>query len=562
MPTKNSILTNTKYKNPFKVFSAWTDWNRKGAEGIYGGIGWYRIINPIEKLENTTTVGKFDLGGERRKEIAEEIGKNDIIYIKYVDNLVAVNHLLTLRDVMRKKLIVDIDDNVFKVHPDNYVYTELAPGTEPYKTFQYLFREADALVCSTEPLADAMRAYNPNVYVIPNAIDQTIWKVPIKKNSGKKVKIGWVNGPTHEQDVQVFYPVVKEIVKRYPNVEFHHIGWMSEIFEKLPRQEMVFGTQGYKEFPKFLAGLGMDILVAPLIDDEFNRGKSNIKFLEAAMCEVPTVCSDVYPYSKTITHGKDGYLAKSSSEWIKHLSELIESKELRTKIGKEAKKTALTYDIEKFLPEYVRVFEKVCQPEPEVTVVVTRRKDESDEITLRSIEKQNYPNIKEIIRIEDTFGQGANKMRNIGISRVKTPYVLFSDNDIDWKPWAVQKMMRALKNSDASYSFGAYLWKINGKPQGLACNEAWSAERLKDYKKGNIVSTMALVRTNDFTGFDESVKRLQDWDAWLTMLENGKTGVHCGDITFETEYKQGGISASKETTYQEALDNLVKKHNL
>lgn len=548
--------------NSTKCLGFWTDWNRKGARGLYGGIGWYRIINPLTKLENASTQGEIILGTDKRMEIVREIGKKaDVIITKYVDSFVAVNHMLTIRDILGIKLLVDIDDNVFEVHPHNYAYRETAPDTEAYKAFKYLFREADGLICSTQPLADYMKAYNKNIYVIENSIDKEIWKVPLKKNKSSKVKIGWVYGPTHEQDVNIFVPVVKEIIKKYPNVEFHHIGWKSEIFDKFERQVLTFGTSGYKEFPAFLASQGMDILVAPLIDDEFNRGKSNIKWMEGAMCEVPMVCSDVYPYSVSITQGKDGYLAKTTSEWIKYLSELIENKELRVKMGKEAKKTVLKkHTVEKALPKYRKAIKDITKPKPtEVTVVVTRRKGEDDSMALETLERQTLKDI-ECIRIEDVDGKGQNWAKNQGLKQVKTKYVLFSDNDIKWKLDAVKSLVRALEdNPDCSYSFGAYIWNVEGfKEKHIQCNERWSEERLRDFDKGNMVSTMSLVRTKDCPLMDESIKRLTDWDLWLTMLP--KKGVHCGKVIFETEFTKKGVSASGREKFDEALKILKKKH--
>jgi len=555
-----------KFPNKVKVWSLWTDWNRKGARGQYGGIGWYRIINPLEKLDNSTVNGEFAFGSENRIEIAKEIGeKADVMVIKYVDSFAAANHILTIRDVLGIKLLVDIDDNVFEVHPHNYAYKDTNKDTEAYKVFGYLFSEADGLICSTEPLAEYMRRYNPNVTVIQNAVDPAIWDVPVVKNDTDRVKIGWVYGPTHAQDVPVMLPVVKEIIKKYPNVDFYHIGWKDADFDHFDRQHTVFGTNGYKEFPEFLAGLGMDILVAPLIDDEFNKSKSNIKWMEAAMCEIPMVASAVAPYSDSITHGKDGMLAKTTREWIASLSGLIDDKQKRVKMGQAAKKNVLAkYSIEKILPKYVKLFEAVTKPEPaEVTAVITRRKGESDGKALESLKRQTYRKLK-IIRIEDSDGNGQNWAKNRGLERVKTKYTLFSDNDVTWKLDAVQSLLRALKrHPEASYAFGAYIWNFEGSAEKhIQCNEPWSAERLKALEKGNIVSTMALVKTADCPPMDESVKRLTDWDLWLTMLGQGKTGVHCGKITFETEFAKNGVSASKATSYDEAIVNLKKKHNL
>lgn len=146
-----------------------------------------------------------------------------------------------------------------------------------------------------------------------------------------------------------------------------------------------------------------------------------------------------------------------------------------------------------------------------------------------------------------------NWARNEGFKQVKTEYVLFSDNDIKWRENAVLELLEALENEpQASYSFGAFFLGDR-----LMCNNFYDAERLK---KDNLASTMSLIRTKDFPGFDESIKRFQDWDLWLTMAEQGKYGVHCGEIIFDTEVKDG--ITQNGPNLQESWEILKNKHHL
>ena len=45
---------------------------------------------------------------------------------------------------------------------------------------------------------------------------------------------------------------------------------------------------------------------------------------------------------------------------------------------------------------------------------------------------------------------------------------------------------------------------------------------------------MSLIRRKDFpqSGWDESIKKLQDWDLWLQMLSEGKTGLWIPQVLF------------------------------
>jgi hypothetical protein len=69
----------------------------------------------------------------------------------------------------------------------------------------------------------------------------------------------------------------------------------------------------------------------------------------------------------------------------------------------------------------------------------------------------------------------------------------------------------------------------------------FSAEKLT---KMPYIHTMALIKRKDFpaTGWDESIKKLQDWDLWLTMLEQGKIGYWVHQVLFTVA--PGGIYSS------------------
>lgn len=150
-------------------------------------------------------------------------------------------------------------------------------------------------------------------------------------------------------------------------------------------------------------------------------------------------------------------------------------------------------------------------------------------------------------------GKGGNWARNKGFKRVKTEFVLFSDNDIKWRKNALEWLLEALEeHPECSYSFGAYYLG-----EELKCNQFYDAELLK---RANFASTMSLIRCKDFPGFDEKIKRFQDWDLWLTMAKQGKTGIHCGEIIFETEVRDGITKNGPDL--KESWEILKAKHNL
>jgi glycosyltransferase involved in cell wall biosynthesis len=121
--------------------------------------------------------------------------------------------------------------------------------------------------------------------------------------------------------------------------------------------------------------------------------------------------------------------------------------------------------------------------------------------------------------------KGANPARNRGLAEATGEYVIFADADVVMKPSMLDDMKVALDDHpEASYAYSGFKfgWKTFK-------GTAFEAEKLKET---NFIHTTSLVRKADFPGFDESIKRLQDWDVWLTMLEAGKTGVFVPEILF------------------------------
>jgi glycosyltransferase involved in cell wall biosynthesis len=161
--------------------------------------------------------------------------------------------------------------------------------------------------------------------------------------------------------------------------------------------------------------------------------------------------------------------------------------------------------------------------------------------------------VKTIV-VEDKKKKGANWARNKGFESVDTEFVLFSDDDIRWREGAIEKLLETLEaHPEVSYSYGAYVMGGN-----VYCDQEFDPDLLL---LSNYISTMSLIRTKDFPGFDESLDRFQDWDLWLTMLRDDKIGVFCGEIIFDTDIRDG-ITHNGKVSIEEAFLKIKDKHKL
>lgn len=172
------------------------------------------------------------------------------------------------------------------------------------------------------------------------------------------------------------------------------------------------------------------------------------------------------------------------------------------------------------------------------------------------------------ITVFNQENRGAPAARNFGFSQSQGQYVLFCDADIVLMPEAILKMYQALQtNFVVGYAYSSF--KFGWKKFRL-----WPFDRER-LRKMPYIHTTSLIRRECFPGFDENIKKFQDWDLWLTMLEKGYGGIWIDEILFHIVangtmskwlpkifYKLPGFRISEVQKYRRAKRKIFKKHGI
>ena len=76
------------------------------------------------------------------------------------------------------------------------------------------------------------------------------------------------------------------------------MGYLPPKLEELVKSKVIEHHPGTSilNYPEKLRSLDLNVMVAPCIDNEFNRCKSNIKWLEACALGIPLLASDIAAY--------------------------------------------------------------------------------------------------------------------------------------------------------------------------------------------------------------------------------------------------------------------------
>lgn len=128
---------------------------------------------------------------------------------------------------------------------------------------------------------------------------------------------------------------------------------------------------------------------------------------------------------------------------------------------------------------------------------------------------------------------GAPAARNAGARIATGELLFFADADVVMTTAGLEYLNKALEKSPAAFAYGDFNFgKIAMKGKEFSVDEL---------KKRNYISTMSLVRRSAFPSFDETLKRFQDWDLWLSIAERGGVGVYVAEKIY-TAMPNGTIS--------------------
>jgi glycosyltransferase involved in cell wall biosynthesis len=108
--------------------------------------------------------------------------------------------------------------------------------------------------------------------------------------------------------------------------------------------------------------MGFDIGMAPLVDNSFNRSKSNLRWLEYSSLGIPTVASNVGHFAQTIVNGKTGLLADTPEDFTAALESLILDTKKRKAIAGEAKQEVFNkFNIDGVAQQYKFALEEIIK---------------------------------------------------------------------------------------------------------------------------------------------------------------------------------------------------------
>lgn len=387
-----------------------------------GGVGKFRSIDPHvyigEHYKDEFDIDiVFDMpyGG-----LEAFLKQYDLIHIhKQLDSDGKVMEMIKFLGI---PVIVDIDDYYY-LGNDHPMSVSAKRGKWHVPIINHL-RSADYVTTTTPIFAEEIRKINPNVAVFPNAVDpsEPQFNVPKVKGDGR-LRVGIVCGSTHKADLELLDGIAKQVDK--DKVQFVLCGFdtrgTKSIYDSdgsvrtipIKPQESVWCeyerifTDGYKnvsnEHKEFLGRFiqtddpftsepyrrmwtrdikhyathysNVDVLIAPLKENDFNKYKSELKEIECGFTNTAFIGQDFGAYTINLKPmiEKGGKVnengtallvptSKNHKLWAKYINKLANDNDMLKKLQNNLHDFVVeNYSLDKICEERVKLYHDLAK---------------------------------------------------------------------------------------------------------------------------------------------------------------------------------------------------------
>lgn len=321
------------------------------------------IIKQLEKYKD-----EKDFTNDELDKAFQNLCKYDIVFTSYHADRAAYALLGLANEKAGVQIVLDNDDDIFTINEDNPYWATM----DDRKTWwlQVMARHTRWLTTTNDHLAEEFRKRrrqppdnhpDDTTFVIPNYISDD-WQHP-EFDNGDSVVIGYFGGSSHEQDLSRTGAIdaAAKLMHENKNIRFRAFGMPISKYLPRGRYEFVPGKRGWGWIKELFPTLNMDIAIAPLHDNPFNYGKSNIKWQEATRAGAAVVASNIGPYA-SLKPATAVLVQNRTDEWYKALKRLVDDVEGRKKLVANAKKElALNWRLEDHWQDLAAVFERAYE---------------------------------------------------------------------------------------------------------------------------------------------------------------------------------------------------------
>lgn len=227
-----------------------------------------------------------------------------------------------------KKYIIDQDDAIF--HTYDLHSSWLVRALLKDKIDKIMRNSLHLIVGNSYVQNRALAAGVKQISVIPTVVSAEKYLPSQKKKLRNHIIIGWVGSPPTVKSLSLIEGVLRRIAQQ-AKIILHVIGAQYAVNGL---KTICFDWQeGWSEEKEIMLTQEIDIGIMPLSNAPYEKGKCGFKLIKYMACAKPIIASPIGMNVDIVTHGENGFLAKTQEEWEQYLILLIQNQDLREKLG-------------------------------------------------------------------------------------------------------------------------------------------------------------------------------------------------------------------------------------
>jgi glycosyltransferase involved in cell wall biosynthesis len=223
----------------------------------------------------------------------------------------------TLEFAACRPRILDVDDAIW-----------LDSGLPPAR---WLAGKCAGIICGNTFLAETFAKWNPNIAVIPTAIDTARFHAGPPSEDGGKQIICWSGSASTLPYLYAIENPVAEVLRRCPDAKLRVICNVPPHFTRIRQERYDYFPWSETREVRLLQGCAAGIM--PLDDSEWARGKCSFKMLCYMACAIPVVVSPAGMNAEVLQRGPVGFGARNAGEWVTALTEILGDHPAADKMG-------------------------------------------------------------------------------------------------------------------------------------------------------------------------------------------------------------------------------------
>lgn len=276
---------------------------------------------------------------EQLRRVLAAKGRPDAVYIYREAALIGPAFIERLVRRWRVPVIYDIDEPLFVpyVSPSNGQLNRLKFFSKVNK----LFEMSDHVLVVNRAIADHAARYARHVSIVPMAVDTERYKPAPEgvapPRDGQPARVGWVGTLTNQPNLEL----IAAPLRRLSETRHVSLRVIADEPVRLEGVDVEFMKWTYYEEVERLREC--QIGVVPVGESLWGPWKFFFKLIQYMSLGMPVVASAIGSNLEIVEDGVNGFLARTDDEWHDRLRTLLDDADLRRRMGRAARETAVKH---------------------------------------------------------------------------------------------------------------------------------------------------------------------------------------------------------------------------